>query len=147
MVLAFIGMLSLASARAGSHHSTTSRGVWCTEVGRVLEQWYPQLQLLCGDRTSWRPGKRRTASFHKHLLAGVSHQKLAVWLTVSSKFLPPAEKAFQGTRCTITIPTGAKQKVSDFLEQCASWQSQNSAHSQKYFFLKVCQMVKPHVLP
>lgn len=136
-------MLWLASACAGSHQyrSPAGRAVLHTGVEGV-----PELQVLCGDRASASPGGGRTTTFHKHSLARFSHQKLVVWLTMSSKFLSLAEKAFQDTRCTITILTGAKQTVSNFLEQCLSYRWQNSTHSQSISSLKVCQMSIPHVL-
>lgn len=99
--------------------------------------------MLCDDRTLRSPGGGRTTVFHKYSLAGFSHQKLVVWLAISSKFLSPAEKAFQDTRCTITILTGAKQTVSNFLEQRASYQSQTSTHSQNIFSLKVSDEQTP----
>lgn len=70
-----IGNLSLASACAGSQYnlSTSSRGVLGVAIAPTPNApWWQNFTVHGGRRM-----------FHKHLLAGFSHQKLVVWLTIS----------------------------------------------------------------
>lgn len=70
--------------------------------------------MLSGDRTSRSAGREK--NIPQALVGRIFTSKAGSVTHYFSKFLSPAEKAFQDTRCIITILTGAKQTVCDFLE-------------------------------
>lgn len=71
--------------------------------------------MLSADRTS--QSAWRDKNVPQALAGRIFTSKAGSVTHCFSKFLSPAEKAFQDTRCTITILTGAKQTVYNFLEQ------------------------------